>query len=240
MSLSSKGIYFKSGLILLSLLLIGGLLFQISKARSFQFFGKLINRVETSEKVVALTFDDGPTPRTTEEVLKILAEKNIKATFYVIGQNADQYPKQLQKIVEQGNELGNHSYSHQRFLFKAQSFIDEEIKKTDQLIRQAGYAGEITFRPPNGKKLFGLPWYLSKHEIKTIMWDIEPDTYYQGNVENITRHTLDNVKPGSIILLHPLCDNNCEADRQALPKIIDGLTAEGYRFVTISQLLTYN
>jgi len=240
MSLSSKGIYFRSGLILLSLLLIGGLLFQISKARSFQFFGKLINRVETSEKVVALTFDDGPTARTTEEVLKILAEKNIKATFYVIGQNAEQYPKQLQKIVEQGNELGNHSYSHKRFLFKAQSFIDEEIKKTDQLIRQAGYAGEITFRPPNGKKLFGLPWYLSKHEIKTIMWDIEPDTYYQGNTENIVRYTLDNIKPGSIILLHPLCDNNCEADRQALPKIIDGLTAEGYRFVTISQLLTYN
>src|SRR5690606_30411798 len=106
------------------------------------------------------------------------------------------------------------------------------------LIRDAGYTGDITFRPPNGKKLFGLPWYLSKHDIKTIMWDVEPDTYYQGNAEAMVMYTLKNMKPGSIILMHPFCGEICTSDRQALPEIIDELNRQGYTFVTIQQLLS--
>lgn len=216
-------------------------LFLLSKSRSFQIFGKIVNRVNTNQKVVALTFDDAPTKKTLE-VLDILKEKQIKATFYETGKGIEENSVVAAAIVEAGMEVGNHSYSHQRFLLKPLSFINTEIQKTNKLIRDSGYAGNITFRPPNGKKLFLLPWYLSTHDIKTITWDVEPDTYVHNlkegdeKVKSIIDYTLKNTKPGSIILLHPFCES-CESDRQAIPQIIDELQSKGYRFVTVSELL---
>jgi len=220
---------------LLILIVLGYIFFLLSNSRTFQFFGGLINRVNTDKKVVALTFDDAPSSQ-TEEVLSILKEKEVKATFYEIGKAIEQYPTEAKSISDAGMEVGNHSYSHSRFLLKSQSFIDSEIQKTNQLIRDSGYQGEITFRPPYGKKLFGLPWYLHNHNIKTIMWDVEPDTYVSGNVDLIVNYTLENAKPGSIILLHPFCDS-CASDREAIGKIIDGLEKKGYKFVTVSELI---
>jgi peptidoglycan/xylan/chitin deacetylase (PgdA/CDA1 family) len=211
-------------------------LFLISKSRTFQFFGEIIARVDTNEKVVALTFDDAPTEY-TEPVLKTLQEKQIKATFFAIGSNLEKYPQSGKEIAQQGHELGNHSYSHQRMLLKSQSFINQEIQKTNNFIRQTGYNGEIYFRPPNSKKLFGLPWYLSQHGIKTITADVEPDTY--GNTTDFfVTYTIENTKPGSIILLHPFCEG-CNSQREAISKIVDGLQTKGYQFVTVSELLTY-
>jgi chitin deacetylase len=228
------------------LFLLGYGLLQLSKSRTFQFFGGLTEHVAIKEKVVALTFDDAPTEY-TESVLKTLQEGHIKATFFVIGSNLEAYPQIGKAIATQGSEIGNHSYSHQRFLLKSQSFIDEEIQKTNNLIRQTGYKGEILFRPPNGKKFIGLPWYLHQHNIKTIMWDVEPDTYAGDGSEKtgsltsnfIVDYTLQHTKPGSIILLHPFC-KSCSADRDAISKIIVGLRKKGYRFVTVSELLTYD
>lgn len=223
-------------IIILVILLVGFFLFQLSKSRTFQFFGGLTSHIETSQKVVTLTFDDAPSPK-TQEILNVLREKQVKATFYEIGKRIEQYPEIAKAIVGAGMEVGNHSYSHERFLLKSQSFIDFEIQKTNLLIKETGYKGEVTFRPPNGKKLFGLPWYLHQHNIKTITWDIEPDTYVAGNADAITEYTLDHVQPGSIILLHPFCEKKCVADREALPKIIDGLKKKGYTFVTINELI---
>jgi peptidoglycan/xylan/chitin deacetylase (PgdA/CDA1 family) len=224
-------------LILICILLSTGYgLFLISKSRTFQFFGEIIARVDTNEKVVALTFDDAPTEY-TEPVLTTLQEKHVNATFFAIGNNLEKYPQIGKEIIQQGHEIGNHSYSHQRILLKSQSFIDQEIQKTNTLIRQTGYKGEIFFRPPNSKKLFGLPWYLSQHGIKTIMVDVEPDTY-GSTADFFVSYTLEHTKPGSIILLHPFC-RTCEAQREAIGRIIDGLQAKGYQFVTVSKLLTY-
>jgi peptidoglycan-N-acetylglucosamine deacetylase len=225
-------------IIVLGLLICGYFLFQLSKSRTLQFFGGITNRINTDQKVVALTFDDAPSLQ-DKEVLDILQEKQIKATFYEIGKAIEEYPEEAKAIVDAGMEIGNHSYSHQRFLFKSLSFIDSEVQKTNTLIRNTGYKGEITFRPPNGKKLFGLPWYLQQHGIKTITWDVEPDTYVAGNSEAIVKYTLDHVQPGSIILIHPFCEKDCVADREALPKIINRLQSRGYKFVTVSELLTY-
>lgn len=219
-------------------LLSGFLLFQISKSRTFQFFGEIISRVNTDQKVIALTFDDAPNSK-TQEILNILKEKQVKATFYEVGKAIEQYPEEAKSIVEAGMEIGNHSYSHKRMVLKSPSFIHTEVQNTNTLIRSSGYKGEITFRPPNGKKLFGLPWYLRQHNIKTVMWDVEPDTYVAGNSDAIIKYTLSHVRPGSIILIHPFCENECVADREALPKIIDKLQSQGYRFVTISELLKY-
>lgn len=221
-------------LVLLITVLYG--LFQISKSRTYQFFGGLTSRIETTNKIVALTFDDAPSEY-TDQILTILKEKNIHATFYTIGNDIEKYTYQAEEIVAQGHELGNHSYSHVRLLFKSPSFISREVNKTNELIRTVGYSGEITFRPPNGKKLFILPWYLATRNIKTIMWDVEPDTYVSGNADEIIRYTVQNTKPGSIILIHPFCSTECEADRIALPVIISQLQEKGYTFVTVNQLL---
>jgi chitin deacetylase len=211
-------------------------LFKISKSRTFQFFGGLTGRVETDQKVVALTFDDAPTAK-TGEVLEILKQKNIKATFFAVGGAIEDNSEIAKQIVDDGHQLANHSYSHQRFLLKSLSFTKNEIEKTNELIRSAGYDGEIVFRPPNGKKLFILPWYLRQNKIKTVMWNVEPDSYASGNAQNITKYTLENTTPGSIILMHPFCESDCEADREALPLIIDGLRDRGYVFVTVNELI---
>ncbi len=139
---------------ILILLTAGYALFKVSKSRTFQFFGEIVPRVETNEKVVALTFDDGPTEY-TQDVLKTLEEKDVRATFFVMGSELEKEPEIGKEIALARHELANHSYSHQRMWFKSQSFIADEIEKTNTLIREAGYKGDIHFRPPSGKRFLG-------------------------------------------------------------------------------------
>ncbi len=226
-------------IVLLILLLTSFAIYKFSKARTFQLFGGLTPRINTTEKIVALTFDDAPNNQ-TKEVLDILGTKDTKATFYVVGTDLAAQPEIGKVITKYGHELGNHSYFHNTLIFKTPSSVEKEILETNKLIRHAGYTGNITFRPPYGKKLVILPWVLNQNGIKTVMWDIDPDKYYTGNPAKIVNYTVNNVKPGSIILMHPFCYKRCQADRQALPIIIDELKAKGYQFVTVSQLLEHN
>jgi chitin deacetylase len=221
--------------IIIALVITG---FQISKSRSFQFFGEIVPRITTEQKIVALTFDDGPKPGSTEEVLSILNEAGVKATFFVTGAELRENPDQGRQLVSAGHELGNHSYSHTRMFLKSPSFIETEIERTDDLIRQAGYQGQIHFRPPFGKKLFVLPYYLSRKSKKSIMWDVEPDSYPDigSDANKIVEHVLANTKPGSIILLHVMYPNRRES-LKAVKGIIAGLKNEGYTFKTVSELL---
>jgi peptidoglycan-N-acetylglucosamine deacetylase len=211
-------------------------LFQMSKSRTFQLFGEIVSHVNTEEKVIALTFDDGPTEY-TRDALETLKKRDVKATFFVMGSELKKNSQIGKEIVLAGHELGNHTYSHARMVLKTPSFISEEIQRTDELIREAGYQGGIHFRPPYGKKLFALPWYLMQHKIKTIMWDVEPDSF-ETSTEFLVQYTLEHTKPGSIILLHPSCES-CSGQREAIGKIIDELQGRGYQFVTVSELLTY-
>ena len=213
-------------------------LWQISRSRTFQFFGEVIPRVNTSQNVVALTFDDGPTIQGTDQILAILAEQNIKATFFVIGAELERNLDPGRKIVAAGHELGNHTYSHVRMMLVTPSFVKQEIESTDRLIRDAGYEGEILFRPPYGKKLLALPYYLSKNGRKSITWDVEPESYPEidANADKIAEHVLANTRPGSIIILHVMYPNRRES-MNAVKKIIEGLKAQGYTFKTISELL---
>jgi len=224
-----------TGLIALTAIALAAI-YVTSKSRTFQFFGGLTAEVKTDKKLIALTFDDAPSPF-SDDVLRILAAKNAKATFYVIGKAMEEYPEHARRITAQGHELGNHTYSHRRMAFKSPGFISAEIEKTDSLIRKSGYGGEITFRPPYGKKLFILPFYLHRRGTRTVTWSVEPDTYHQGDAAAIRGFTLAHAAPGAIILLHPFCDNACSADREALPAIIDGLREKGFTLVTVSQLL---
>jgi peptidoglycan-N-acetylglucosamine deacetylase len=212
----------------------------VSSARTFQFFGSLTDRVNTSSKVVALTFDDGPDPAGAKQLLDALAKDEVPATFYLIGRDMERNPGLARDIVAAGHELGNHTYSHERMVFVTPGFVAEEVERTDALIRQAGYQGEITFRPPNGKKLLALPYYLDEHNRKTIMWDVEPNTdpEVDASAQRTVDFTVQHTRPGSIILLHGMYAGR-EQSRLAVTPIIERLKADGYRFVTVSELLTY-
>jgi peptidoglycan/xylan/chitin deacetylase (PgdA/CDA1 family) len=173
-------------------------------------------------------------------LLDELARARVPATFYLIGRDIAAHPELAKAIAAAGHELGNHTYSHERMVFVSPGFVAEEVERTDKLIRDSGYPGEITFRPPNGKKLLALPRYLAEHHRRTVTWDVEPNTDpdVDASTARIVEYTVANTRPGSIILLHGMYPGR-ERTRQAVGPIIDRLTADGYRFVTVHQLLTY-
>lgn len=215
-------------------LLVG--LWQLSRSWGFQLFGELHARVETSEKVVALTFDDGPKPGQTEAILDILKRHGVKASFFMVGGNIERHRELAARVLAEGHELGNHSYSHHRLIFKTPSYVREEIDKTDALLRGLGVEGEIHFRAPYCKKLVVLPWLLSQSGRKHITFDVVPRDDATQDVELLTSRVMESVRPGSIILLH---DGGLKKPGtvQATDLIIGKLREQGYRFVTVSELL---
>ncbi len=218
--------------------LLGWTIWKFTKSRQLQAFDAPITHIETTGKVIALTFDDGPTPAYTEEILEILARYQVHATFFVTGQELQQSPDLGQRIVAAGHQLGNHSYSHRQMFLKPLSWIKQEVEQTDALIRQAGQTAPIPFRPPYTKKLFLLPYYLHQTQRVTVLCSLEPESYREiaADSAKIVDYVLQNVRPGSILLLHLMYDGR-EPSRQALPGIIEGLQEQGYRFVTVEELL---
>jgi peptidoglycan/xylan/chitin deacetylase (PgdA/CDA1 family) len=220
--------------IIVTVLILIPVLFYISKSRTFQFFGTIISEASTTDKVVALTFDDGPTEYTVS-ILDTLRAYHVHATFFLTGQEMEAHLALAKAIAADGHSIGNHSYSHQRMLLKSPAFIEHEVETTDSLIRSTGFQQMIYFRPPYCKKLFYQPYYLSKTNRTTVTWNIEPDSDNETR-ETILKDVQQHIKPGSIILLHAMYKNR-EATRQALPLIIQWLQASGYRFVTVNELL---
>lgn len=214
---------------------IGG--YFVSRSTTFQFFGGLTARVDTTDRRVALTFDDGPTPGDLDMVLAALASRGVRATFFVNGDAVAAHPDLARRIVAAGHELGNHTWSHRRMLLVTPDEVASEVGRTDDVIRAAGWRGEILFRPPYGKKLLVLPWWLADHGRRTVTWDVAPEAY-DGTPEPTDRlvtATLDRTRPGSIILLHPFQGRT--STQAAIGPVIDRLKARGYTFVTASELL---
>lgn len=218
--------------IILVVIGLGVGIYKLMNSRAYQVIGNITNKINTDKKVVALTFDDGPT-KNTDKILDILNEEDIKATFYLIGSDIEKNLEEGKNIVKEGHQVGNHTYTHTRNVFKSPSFIKNELTKTNELINSIGYEGEINFRPPFGKKLFVLPYYLNKYNIDTIMWNLEPDTYFD-KAKDKEKYVLENIEPGSIILMHPMYN---EESIDALKGIITGLKEKGYEFLTVDELL---
>jgi peptidoglycan/xylan/chitin deacetylase (PgdA/CDA1 family) len=209
---------------------------QLSRSWTFQVFGELHARVETSEQVVALTFDDGPRSGQTEAVLDLLKRHGVKATFFMVGQNLERHPELAARALAEGHELGNHSYSHHRLIFKSPSRVQEEIDKTDALLRAVGVRGDILFRAPYGKKLLVLPWLLARGHRKDILFDVVPRDDDTQDVELLTSRVMATVRPGSILLFHD-GGRDKPGTLQAVDIVLEKLRAQGYRFVTVSELL---
>ncbi len=217
-------------------LIVGFVAWRMSKSRCYQLVGALTCRMETSEKIVALSFDDGPTPEGVDAVLAALEPRKIKATFFLIGDRMEKWPGQGQRLVAAGHELGNHSYSHTRMIGKWPSDYDTEIARTDRLLKAEGAPKPALFRPPFGKRLIGLPLAVERADYRLIMWDVEDDAKHHPDPKGYAADILARVKPGSIILMHPMYRHN-ETARDALPLVLDGLKAKGYRVVTVGELL---
>lgn len=224
-------------IIVFLIIIVGGVgLYKLMNSRNYQIAGKLVNNIETKDKVVYLTFDDGPT-KETSKIIDLLNDLDVKATFFLIGKNIEENKEETKLIIENGHDVGNHTYSHNRMIFKSPSYIKEEIDKTNNLIKSLGYDKEIFFRPPFGKKLFVLPMYLNKINQTTVMWNIEPESYadVSVNAETIANHVKENVNNGSIILLHPMNDSTGKI-LESIRLIVEELQSEGYRFELLSEI----
>ena len=223
------------GLVVVALI-VGIGAWRISKSRCYQLVGELTCRVETSEKIVALSFDDGPTPEGVDAVLATLESRKIKATFFLIGRRMEKWPGQARRLVAAGHELGNHSYSHTRMIGKWPSDYDSEIARTDRLLKAEGVAKPTLFRPPFGKRLIGLPLAVEQAGYRMVMWNVEDNAEKYPDPKAYAADILARVKPGSIILMHPMYRHNQTA-RDALPLVLDGLKARGYGVVPVGELL---
>lgn len=203
---------------------------------NFQIFGELVNHVDTKEKIVALTYDDGPNPPYTNQLLELFERHQIKATFFVIGKTLEKYPETAHLILSKGHELGNHSYSHKPMIFKNPWTIWSEIEKTDNLLRQIGVTKEIHFRAPFARKFIVLPYILAKLHKKNILWNVNSKDYETTDTEIIERNMLEHVSPGSIILMH---DGGGERSRTvvATEMLVKKLQEKGYTFKTVSELI---
>lgn len=210
-------------------------LYYVMSAREFQLFGRLVDHIDTDKKVVYLTFDDGPT-KNTGRILKTLEELNVKASFFLIGQSIEENPVLTQQIVDAGHDIGNHSYSHPRLIFRSLNSIKNEVDQTNTLIKNAGYHREIFFRPPYGKKFLLLPWYLNQIGQTTVMWTLEPDSFAEINkdADSMAQYVIDNVSDGAIILLHPMNDDT-DKTLDAIKKIVSSLRDSGYSFERLSE-----
>ncbi len=215
---------------------ITALFLYIKSYRSPQLYGEAVFRVATDEKLVALTYDDGPSPLYTPEILRLLRERGAKATFFVLGSEAVKYPELIKKIYSDGHEIGNHSWTHEQLIFCTPSFVRSQIDRTDAVLKELGYRGPIPFRAPYGRKLLALPWVLHSTNRRHILFDVIPYDWERPGSAIIAERAVIETQPGSIILLH---DGRGERSQtvEATGEIIDALHSQGYRFVTISELL---
>lgn len=192
-----------------------------------KLFPSILFKKETTLKQVYLTFDDGPTEGFTHWVLKLLGSLNIKATFFCIGENAEQNPNIISDILERGHRIGNHTYSHKNAFFSSTQSYFNDIIKCKEVLPETDL-----FRPPYGKLL---PWQILKIQkyFKIIMWDVLSYDFKKNiSTEKLKENVLDNLENGSIIVFH----NNIKSEeilKECLEDILVKIKEKGFTFSTL-------
>ena len=207
-----------------------------TQVSSKEVYGKVFCRNMACQGKIALTFDDGPHPRYTKEILSILEEYHITATFFIIGVNAEHYPDDLRKIVEAGCEIGNHSYSHHPVKTLSETELEQEITRCEETINQLCGIRPSIFRPPEGMVTDSLKTIISEKEYQIVLWSIDTMDWSMTPSADIYRNVTSNLHGGDIILMHDYVsggNTTCKALRQFIPVLLQ----RGYKFVTVSELI---
>lgn len=210
----------------------------------YGFFSQkgILRHGPVNKKNIAITFDDGPSEY-TEKILDILKDKKIKATFFIIGKCAQQHPDIVKRIVKEGHEIGNHSFSHSRLYFRTKAFIDVQIKKTEEAIKKITGKRTKYFRPPNGRYTQKLRNIMVKNDYKIILWTISSHDWRNPGVNKIIDKSTKYLRNGDILLFH---DGGSvlkhfwirrEQTIKSLPEVINRIKEKKLKPVIISKLL---
>lgn len=210
---------------------------------SWTYSGVLM-RVDTPAKVVALTYDDGPNPPDTQALLALLAQRDVRATFFLKGRNVEAFPA-LAATVAAGHEIANHSYHHNAMAGFGRADMQAELERVNTIIEDATGIRPILFRPPYGVQGAGLKRALDALGMRSIGADASGNDWQETDARVIADRVLTDVGPGSIVVLHdghadvedPQAQDSRAPTVAATALVIDGLRAAGYRFVTVSELL---
>ncbi|MBN3942010.1 polysaccharide deacetylase family protein [Nostoc sp. NMS9] len=202
-----------------------------------RFQGAIIDaaKLTPEQKVIALTFDDGPWPESTAQVLDILKKNQIKGTFFLIGQNVKNYPGLVKREIAEGHVIGNHTWHHWYQFLNPQAAA-YEIDHTADLIYQVTGIKTNLFRPPGGIMHNGVASYARNSKYAIIRWSSDSVDYSRPAVPKLINNVFRRAKPGGIVLMHDGGGNRSKTV-QALPEIIANFRKQGYKFVTIPELL---
>lgn len=204
--------------------------------RYYEEAGQILWDIKTDEKVIALTFDDGPHKKYTPEILDVLSKYDAKATFFIVGENAEKNPELALRIHDENHELAIHTYTHP---FKTNvSNLIKEIKQTHATIYGITGYSPVLFRPVEGQYTDAMIDAIHKEGYKVVMWSWHLDTFdwKSPGEKKIINTVLKGAKPGSVVLFHD-GGGNREQTIKALKKVLPELEKQGYKFVTISELL---
>lgn len=181
-----------------------------------------------------MTFDDGPSAALTPKLLDLLAEHHMKATFFVIGQNAAEHPEILRRAVREGHEIGNHSWTHPNLGKMSDEAVRRELQKTDDAIKAAIGTRPTLMRPPYGSLTARQKkWIHEEFGYRIIIWDVDPLDWKRPGPAVVTHRIVSGARPGSIILSHDIHPPTIAA----MPATFDQLQAKGFKFVTVSELI---
>lgn len=192
------------------------------------------NAIQTDKPYIAITFDDGPNPETTPKLLKMLAERNIKATFFVLGSRAAASPEILRAMVAAGHEVANHSWNHPQLTKVGVAGADKQIEDTNAAILDAAGVKATYLRPPYGSMNATLQQHIiDKYQMSFIYWSVDPLDWKNRDPNAIYDQIMRQVHPGAIILAHDIHPTTVAA----MPRVLDALLAKGYKFMTVSELI---
>jgi peptidoglycan-N-acetylglucosamine deacetylase len=213
-----------------------------------RFFSPIVG-CRTTDKVIALTFDDGPNPMFTPSILETLDRCGAKATFFVIGQHVEAHPELVRQVAQAGHELGNHTFSHQRLVGISVKRVADELQRCAQAVQAAATVKTTLMRPPFGEYDVSSFMAVSTLGYSLVNWSAAGTDWSGDEATVVADRVVGSAHPGCIALLHDGCGpahpiagmQGISADRQptvqALPIIVGRLRNEGYRFVTVPQML---
>lgn len=220
------------GLFLISTILLTNYIFSSNLTTNVPVY----NSNAKEKRKIALTFDDGPHPRKTPEILKVLKKHDIKATFFIIGINAKNYPETLSLVINDGHEIGNHTFSHRLLKSKTKEEISKEIIDTELMIEERNGTSEKIIRPPCGIYDQSLVDFANERGYKIVLWSIDTNDWAHASYESIIDVIDKNIVGGDILLFHDYISGESNSIK-ALNYIIPRLKGLGYEFVTVSDLL---